>query len=115
MLVYSFREKGIQGKMVTFKPAEENAVELKTVIQNALLKKLPEAEVYIVDPDGKHLDAVVVDVSFSKMPLLERHRLVKRQLKPYFEDRLHALSLHTYTPEEWEKQKPELKGALHEA
>jgi len=90
-------------------------VELKAVIENALLKKLPEAEVIIVDPDGKHLDAVVVDQSFREMPLLERHRLVKKQLKPHFEDRLHALSLHTYTPEEWEKQRSELKGAIHEA
>jgi len=90
-------------------------VELKTVIENALLKKLPHAQVYIVDPDGRHLDAIVVDASFGEMSLLERHRLVKRQLKPHFEDRLHALSLHTYTPEEWEKQRPELKGALHEA
>jgi len=89
-------------------------MELKEQIEQALLKKLPDAEVCIVDPDGRHLDAIVIDASFATMPLLERHRLVKRQLKSHFEDKLHALSLHTYTPEEWAEQKGELKGAVHE-
>ncbi len=43
----------------------------------------------------------IISLTFEKMPLLSRHRLVKNILKKHFEDSLHALSIQTYTPEEW--------------
>jgi acid stress-induced BolA-like protein IbaG/YrbA len=86
---------------------------LKDEIKIALSKKLPNAEVYLIDPDGKHLEAIVVDVTFEAMPLLERHKRVMRCLKTHFETKLHALSLHTYTPQEWEEKQDALEGALH--
>lgn len=86
---------------------------LKEEIKLALAKKLPDARVVIVDPDGKHLEAIVIDETFETMPLLERHKRVMRCLKSHFETKLHALSLHTYTPAEWEEKEVEILGSVH--
>jgi len=86
---------------------------LRDEIKLALAKKLPGAEVVIIDPDGQHLEAIVIDPSFETMALLERHKRVMRCLKSHFETKLHALSLHTYTPSEWEEKESEIAGAVH--
>lgn len=86
---------------------------LRDEIKLALVKKLPDAEVIIIDPDGQHLEAIVVDSSFEAMALLERHKRVMRCLKSHFETKLHALSLHTYTPAEWKEKASKIAGAVH--
>lgn len=76
-------------------------------IEKAIQNKIPSAEVYIKDPfsDGAHLEAVVVAREFGGMSLLEQHRLVKEALAELLANRVHALSLKTYTPEKWELHK----------
>lgn len=55
-------------------------------------------------PEGAELHFKVIGVSetFSGLPLLARHRLLNQCLDPEFKSGMHALSLHLYTPEEWE-------------
>ncbi|MCH9620756.1 MAG: hypothetical protein S4CHLAM20_01590 [Chlamydiia bacterium] len=43
----------------------------------------------------------VISDTFTDMPLLKRHRMVKNILKKHFAEELHALSLQTYTEEEY--------------
>lgn len=86
---------------------------LRDEIKLALAKKLPDAKVVIIDPDGQHLEAIVIDPSFENMALLERHKRVMRCLKSHFETKLHALSLHTYTTAEWEEKESEIAGSVH--
>lgn len=50
---------------------------------------------------GDHFEALVVSSAFAGKALVERHQLVYRSLKGAMADRIHALSLRTYTPEEW--------------
>lgn len=54
--------------------------------------------------DGKesHFKLVVVSSEFEGLPLIKRHRLVNSLLADELEEEIHALSLVTKTPEQWE-------------
>lgn len=55
-----------------------------------------------VSGDGRHFEAIVVSVEFAGKAPLARHRMVYATLGDRFDtDALHALSLKTYTPEQW--------------
>lgn len=43
----------------------------------------------------------VISNTFDGMSTLNRHRLVKKVLARHFAEDLHALSIQTYTEEEW--------------
>lgn len=58
-----------------------------------------------VDGDGTHFEAVIVSNDFEGKTLLERHQEVYKTLGDAMKERIHALSLKTYTPEQWEKMK----------
>lgn len=76
-------------------------------IKEAILKSLPDAEVYVIDPynDGEHFQSIVVSPSFEGKTLVEQHKLVMKPLKEAFESHVHALALKTYTPDKWELDK----------
>jgi len=48
-----------------------------------------------------HFKVIAVSDRFAERRLVERHRLVNQVLKGEFARGLHALALHTLTPEEW--------------
>lgn len=54
-------------------------------------------------PDGaeSHFKVTLVTEQFNGKTLINRHRLVNAELKNEFDQGLHALALHTMTPEEW--------------
>ena len=64
---------------------------------------LPEATAQVVDQvgDGNHFQAVVVTAAFTGKSLVERHQLVYGSLKGAMAERIHALSIKAYTPDEW--------------
>ena len=77
---------------------ETNAVE------QLIRDGMPGARVTVTG-DGSHFDAVVVSGDFSGKSLLQRQRLVMATVKPQIESGdLHALSIKTYTPEQWAEQ-----------
>ena len=51
--------------------------------------------------DGRHFEAVVVCPQFDGKSMLEQHRMVYGGLGNRMDDAIHALSLRTYTPEQW--------------
>ncbi len=53
-----------------------------------------------------HFKAVIVSALFEGKNLVARHREVYRLLDAELKGGVHALSLQTHTPAEWEKQKP---------
>jgi BolA protein len=54
-------------------------------------------------PEGaeSHFKVLVVSDQFAQHKLVGRHRLVNRLLSDELSSGLHALALHTWTPEEW--------------
>jgi acid stress-induced BolA-like protein IbaG/YrbA len=69
-------------------------------IQTMIQRGFPDAEVR-VSGDGRHFDAVVVSQAFAGKSLLEQHRLVYATLGDKMGGDIHALTIRTYTPEEW--------------
>ena len=58
-----------------------------------------------VEGDGTHFQAVVVSEQFRGRPLIERHKLVYAALGDAMESEIHAISIKTYTEDQWEKLK----------
>ena len=76
-------------------------------IEQTILSTLPDATVYVADPnnDGEHFQAIVISPSFEGLMLVKQHQLVMNALKEKFETTVHALALKTFTPEKWENEK----------
>lgn len=77
--------------------------EIESVIQDAL--EVTHVEVQNPREDGLHFEALVVSPVFEGKSLVEQHQLVMNSLKSHFESTLHALSLKTLTPQEWNEKK----------
>ena len=69
-------------------------------IQVMIERGLPGAEVRI-SGDGRHFDAVVISEAFAGNTLLEQHRLVYATLGSRMGGDIHALTMRTYTREQW--------------
>ena len=58
-----------------------------------------------VEGDGTHFQAVVVSEQFRGKPPIERHKLVYAALGDAMESEIHAISIKTYTDDQWKKLK----------
>lgn len=74
--------------------------ELKQLIQQSF----SDAEI-TVDGDGHHFQAVIVSEQFSGQSSVQRQQAVYACVgEEITSGRVHALSLKTFTPEEWQQQ-----------
>ena len=55
--------------------------------------------------DGQHFQAVVVSPQFAGKSRVQRHQLVYQALGDRMREEIHALSMQTLTPEEWQKDR----------
>lgn len=51
--------------------------------------------------DGVHFEALVVSPAFAGLARVRRHQMVYAALGERMREEIHALSMHTLTPEEW--------------
>ena len=56
---------------------------------------------------GFHLEAVIVSENFINKSLIERHKLIYAALGDLLKHEIHAFSMKTLTPDEWENKKNE--------
>ncbi|WP_162045706.1 BolA family protein [Vibrio taketomensis] len=69
------------------------------------LDVINESYMHNVAPGSEsHFKVVVVSEQFEGLRLLARHRLVNQTLADELANSIHALAIHTYTPEEWKTQ-----------
>jgi len=54
-----------------------------------------------VTGDGAHFEAVVVSPAFAGLTRVRQHQLVYAALGDRMREEIHALSMKTYSPEEW--------------
>jgi acid stress-induced BolA-like protein IbaG/YrbA len=52
--------------------------------------------------DGQHFEALIVSPGFAGLSRVRRHQLVYAALGERMRDEIHALSMTTLTPAEWE-------------
>ncbi|KTD20714.1 BolA family protein [Legionella londiniensis] len=69
------------------------------------LKEIKEVDFAQVQGDGYHYHLTIVSDAFRNQSKVARQQWVYSRLKHYITSgRLHALSMQTWTREEWEKQ-----------
>ncbi|MFC3909526.1 BolA family protein [Legionella dresdenensis] len=90
---------------------------LQRTFNPIFLEVINESSLHHVPENSEtHFKVTVVSNSFQAKSRIERHRELNKLLADQFDLGLHALSLHLYTPEEWEKaggktgQSPVCKG-----
>ena len=54
--------------------------------------------------DGHHFEAVIVSATFRGKNKVQQHQLVYRALGDHMREEIHALSMQTYTPEDWARK-----------
>ena len=75
-------------------------------IKSTLDKALPGSTVDIRDltGGGDHFQVIIVTAQFEGKGLVDQHQMVYGALREALgNERIHALSLKTYTPEQWER------------
>jgi acid stress-induced BolA-like protein IbaG/YrbA len=54
--------------------------------------------------DGQHFQALVVSAEFTGRNRVQRHQLVYAALGDRMREEIHALSMQTLTPDEWQSR-----------
>lgn len=73
-------------------------------LQALISEILPNSEV-TVDGDGYHFNATVISPDFTNLTTVKRQQLIYKGLSDLITSgAVHALSLTTFTPEEWKQQ-----------
>ena len=89
-------------------------MEIEKEIKNRLSKMMDLAHFEIKDFTGRHLnhelheggfhlETVIVSDAFNEKTLVERHKMVYEAMGSLMKHEIHALSMKTLTPKEWEE------------
>jgi acid stress-induced BolA-like protein IbaG/YrbA len=70
--------------------------DIQTYIEQGL-----DCELVRVAGDGHHFEAVIVSPAFRGKSRVQQHQLVYRALGDRMREEIHALSIQTFTPEDW--------------
>lgn len=79
-------------------------------LQPEFLEVVNESHMHNVPPGSEsHFKVTVVSREFDNKMLVARHRLLNQLLKEELDGPVHALSLHTLTPAEWQEKNGEIR------
>lgn len=73
-------------------------------IETDISNDLPVAYIKVNGDDGVHFDAVIVSSAFEGKNRVQRHQLVYKALGDRMHAEIHALSMQTLTPQEWQQK-----------
>ena len=88
-------------------------MEVKAFLESAIQSALAPSYLDVIDesymhnvPEGSesHFKVIIVSDKFTGQRLIGRHRQVNQVLADELANHIHALSIHTYTIDEWNKQ-----------
>jgi acid stress-induced BolA-like protein IbaG/YrbA len=74
------------------------------IIKELIEAGLPNADIIVEGEDGTHFRARIVSELFADKTMVQQHQMVYKTLGDKMGNDIHALSIQTYTPEEWENQ-----------
>lgn len=78
-------------------------------IKQLIESGLPSSTAEVSGDDGRHFSVIVVSPEFEGKNRIHKQQLVFATLGDRISDgSIHALSIKTYTPEEWRKHNKEL-------
>lgn len=79
--------------------------ELTAVLKPMVLQVVNESSQHSVPANSEtHFKVVIVSEDFTTLRKVARHQKVYSVLAAQLEGPVHALALHTYTPEEWQQR-----------
>lgn len=74
-------------------------------IKDILTNTLDLQEIHVTG-DGSHFQVIAVDDRFAEMNRLKKQQTITQPLAEYIADnRIHALSVKTFTPDEWKRHR----------
>lgn len=74
--------------------------QLTTALSPSHLEVINESDNHSGSATDSHFKLVVVSDYFSNLKLIDRHRFINQLFKEEL-NHIHALAMHTYTPDEW--------------
>jgi len=83
---------------------------ITTALSPEYLEVLNESHTHNVPPGSEsHFKVTVVTTEFENKMLVARHRILNDLLKEELAGEVHALSLNTLTPKEWQEKNGEIR------
>ncbi len=70
-------------------------------LQSYITQHLACEYIKVLGDDGTHFEAVIVSPAFVGKNRVQQHQLVYAALGDRMRVEIHALSMQTYTPEQW--------------
>ena len=80
---------------------KENKMLTAKELRDYIMHGLPCDHVEVLGDDGEHFEAVIVSSQFTGKNKVQQHQLVYLTLGERMRTEIHALSMHTYTPDAW--------------
>ena len=76
-------------------------------VESLIRQGIPDAHIEVRDTTGggDHFEALIVSIMFEGKGLVERHQTVYKALGDAMRARVHALSLKTLTPAQYENRR----------
>ena len=77
------------------------AIEIQKIIESNLKCDY----IKVTGDDGTHFDAVIVSDAFTNQSMIKQHQQVYSALGNMMQKEIHALSIKTFTPDDWDQIK----------
>lgn len=77
------------------------AIEIQKIIESNLKCNY----VKVTGDDGTHFEAVIVSDAFINQSMIKQHQQVYSALGNMMQKEIHALSIKTFTPDDWDQIK----------
>ncbi len=74
-----------------------------TQIETYIAQGLSCEHIAVMGDDGQHFEAVVVSPEFAGKSMVQQHQMVYKALGDRMRAEIHALSMRTFTPEQWKQ------------
>lgn len=69
-----------------------------------ITQHLPCEYLVVRGDDGQHFEALIVSPQFAGKSMVQQHQLVYQALGERMREEIHALSMRTFSPEQWAKK-----------
>jgi acid stress-induced BolA-like protein IbaG/YrbA len=73
-------------------------------LESYITEKIDCEYIQVLGDDGTHFEAVIVSSAFVGKSMVKQHQLVYGALGDRMRAEIHALSMKTLTPEQWQQK-----------
>lgn len=102
----------LQAEVQSEKPAADSNTISPAEVENLIAKDYPDAEI-MIEGQGCDLTIRVISEKFEGLMMVKQHQGVMSTLtEPLASGRLHAVTLNTYTPVQWQSKQEAKTGLL---